>query len=96
MVAPAKRVNVVGWKRLAVCAAAMLLSGVCASLSRAQDRAVAYAPADIRYGAQIYAAQCSACHGFHQPGQAPATGQDRLFTALGLPAGQKPRGLPTF
>ncbi|HEX3367334.1 FHA domain-containing protein [Phenylobacterium sp.] len=41
-------------------------------------------------------AQCSACHGFHAPGQAPATGQDRLFTALGLPAGQKPRGLPTF
>jgi len=24
---------------------------------------VTYAPADIRYGAQIYAAQCSACHG---------------------------------
>jgi len=63
MVAPAKRMNVVNWKRLAVWAAALLLSGVCASLSRAQDRAVAYAPADIRYGAQIYAAQCSACHG---------------------------------
>jgi predicted CXXCH cytochrome family protein len=41
-------------------------------------------------------AQCAECHGFHDPGQAPATGQDRLFTALGLPAGQKPRGLPTF
>ncbi|HZZ31130.1 MAG TPA: hypothetical protein VFE10_03980 [Phenylobacterium sp.] len=41
-------------------------------------------------------AQCSECHGFHNPGQAPPTGQDRLFTALGLPAGVKPRGLPTF
>ena len=41
-------------------------------------------------------AQCAECHSFHAPGQAPATGQDRLFTALGLPAGVKPRGLPTF
>jgi hypothetical protein len=41
-------------------------------------------------------AQCSECHSFHQPGQAPPTGQDRLFTALGLAPGVKPRGLPTF
>jgi hypothetical protein len=41
-------------------------------------------------------AQCSECHSYHAPGQAPRTGQDRLFTTLGLPAGQKPRGLPTF
>jgi hypothetical protein len=41
-------------------------------------------------------AQCSECHSYHQPGEAPRTGQDRLFTALGLPAGAKPRGLPTF
>ncbi|MBS0362644.1 MAG: hypothetical protein JSR98_14810 [Proteobacteria bacterium] len=41
-------------------------------------------------------AQCSECHSYHQPGQSPRTGQDRLFTALGLPAGQKPRGLPTL
>ncbi len=40
--------------------------------------------------------QCAECHSYHAPGQAPRTGQDRLFTALGLPAGQKPRGLPTF
>jgi hypothetical protein len=40
--------------------------------------------------------QCSECHSFHQPGEAPRTGQDRLFTALGLPAGVKPRGLPTL
>jgi cytochrome c oxidase cbb3-type subunit 3 len=51
------------WKRAAMGVFAILLSGMCASLSHAQDRAVAYAPADIRYGAQIYAAQCSACHG---------------------------------
>ncbi|MGZ6015270.1 MAG: FHA domain-containing protein, partial [Phenylobacterium sp.] len=41
-------------------------------------------------------AQCSECHSYHQPGEAPRTGQDRLFTALGLPAGAKPRGLPTL
>ncbi len=41
-------------------------------------------------------AQCSECHSFHQPGEAPRTGQDRLFTVLGLPAGEKPRGLPTL
>jgi hypothetical protein len=40
--------------------------------------------------------QCAECHGYHSPGQAPRTGQDRLFTALGAPAGTKPRGLPTF
>jgi hypothetical protein len=40
--------------------------------------------------------QCAECHSYHAPGKAPATGQDRLFTALGLPAGQKPRGLPTL
>ncbi|HEY3950678.1 hypothetical protein [Phenylobacterium sp.] len=41
-------------------------------------------------------AQCSECHSYHAPGEAPRTGQDRLFTALGLPAGVKPRGLPTL
>jgi len=41
-------------------------------------------------------AQCSECHSYHAPGQAPRTGQDRLFVALGLPKGAKPRGLPTF
>ena len=41
-------------------------------------------------------AQCSECHSYHAPGQAPRTGQDRLFTALALPPGAKPRGLPTF
>jgi hypothetical protein len=42
------------------------------------------------------AANCGECHSYHDPGQAPRTGQDRLFTALGTPSGQKPRGLPTF
>ena len=40
--------------------------------------------------------QCSECHSYHAPGQAPRTGQDRLFGALALPKGVKPRGLPTF
>src|SRR5437879_5608336 len=52
------------WReRLAACAVVLFLSALWASVGRAQDRAAAYAPADIRYGAQIYTAQCSACHG---------------------------------
>ncbi len=66
MVAPAERLKLPGtqwWKRPAACAIVLFLSPLSASVSRAQDRAAAYAPADIRYGAQVYAAQCSACHG---------------------------------
>ena len=66
MISPAKRVNLLEerwWKRPAMCSVVLLLSALCASVGQAQDRAAAYAPADIRYGAQIYAAQCSACHG---------------------------------
>jgi putative heme-binding domain-containing protein len=44
-------------------ALALLLTAVYVAPGHAQDRAAAYAPADVRYGAQIYAAQCSACHG---------------------------------
>src|SRR5437879_661601 len=66
MLPSAKRLNLLGpqwWKLAAVCGVAVLLSATWASVGRAQDRAVTYAPADIGYGAQIYAAQCSACHG---------------------------------
>lgn len=42
---------------------ALLLALAWAIAGRAQDRAPVYAPADIRYGAQLYAVQCSACHG---------------------------------
>src|SRR5579864_3597246 len=66
MLPPAARVNPLGrhWQaRSAVAAFALCVSALCASPGRAQDRAAAYAPADIRYGAQIYASQCSACHG---------------------------------
>ena len=31
--------------------------------ARGQDRAPVYYPADIQYGAQIFASQCTACHG---------------------------------
>lgn len=31
--------------------------------AQGQDRAPVYYPADIQYGAQIFAAQCAACHG---------------------------------
>ncbi len=44
-------------------AAALLLCTFASGVGRAQDRAPTYAPADIRYGSQIYAAQCAACHG---------------------------------
>jgi cytochrome c oxidase cbb3-type subunit 3 len=47
------------WNCSAVCAVLVLWGAV----GRAQDRAFQYAPVDIRYGAQIYAAQCSTCHG---------------------------------
>src|SRR5260370_33447428 len=40
-------------KRLAACGVVLFASAMCASFGGAQDRAVAYAPADIRYGAQI-------------------------------------------
>jgi putative heme-binding domain-containing protein len=34
-----------------------------AALAQGQDRAPVYYPADIQYGAQIFATQCTACHG---------------------------------
>ena len=51
------------WKRRAVYGVALLVGALWAPVGRAQDRAVAYAPADIRYGAEIYSTQCAACHG---------------------------------
>jgi cytochrome c oxidase cbb3-type subunit 3 len=66
MLAPAQGLNLLRrqwWTRRAVCAVVLFLSVASACVARAQDRAVQYAPADIRYGSQIYAAQCSACHG---------------------------------
>ena len=42
------------------------------------------------------AANCAECHGYHTPGQAPLTGQDRLFRALGAAPGAKARGMPLF
>src|ERR1700730_3126994 len=66
MLAPAHRLKLLRrqwWTRRAVCAVVLFLSSAWASVARTQDRAVQYAPADIRYGSQIYAAQCSACHG---------------------------------
>lgn len=41
-------------------------------------------------------AQCTTCHSYHAPGQAPKTPQDRTFDAIGLPAGVKPRGMLAF
>jgi putative heme-binding domain-containing protein len=50
-----------------VCAGACFLIADAAQLVTAQnpgqDHAGQYAPADIAYGAQLYAAQCATCHG---------------------------------
>jgi len=45
---------------------------------------------------QAASAQCTTCHSYHLPGQAPKTPQDRTFDAIGLPAGVKPRGMLAF
>jgi len=66
MLLPAKRLNVPQrwWSNCPfVCAVWVFLGALWGPAGKAQDRAALYAPADIRYGAQIYAAQCSACHG---------------------------------
>jgi cytochrome c oxidase cbb3-type subunit III len=44
----------------AVCA---VLSLSASAHAQGQDRAPVYYPADIQYGAQIFASQCTACHG---------------------------------
>jgi cytochrome c oxidase cbb3-type subunit 3 len=48
-----------------LCVAVCFVLGLCGKASRAQgqDRAPEYFPADIQYGAQIFATQCTACHG---------------------------------
>jgi putative heme-binding domain-containing protein len=51
------------WNCAVVCAVLVFLGALWGRDGEAQDRAAQYAPADIRYGAQIYTAQCSACHG---------------------------------
>ena len=55
--------NVHGQRFWGLLAGFLLVAAACAVWAHAQDRAPTYAPADIRYGAQIYAAQCAACHG---------------------------------
>ncbi len=47
---------------LAVVCALLVFQGR-SELARGQDRAPEYFQSDIAYGAQIYAAQCTACHG---------------------------------
>ena len=51
------------WNCWVVCAILGFMGAIWCPAAKAQDRAVQYAPADIRYGAQIYTAQCSICHG---------------------------------
>jgi putative heme-binding domain-containing protein len=48
-----------------LCAIPSLLVLLCAQAAypQGQDRAPEYYPADIQYGAQIFANQCTACHG---------------------------------
>jgi putative heme-binding domain-containing protein len=61
-----RRLNVLQrwWGNCSVaCAVLVFLGAFWCPVGKAQDRAVQYAPGDIRYGAQIYTAQCSICHG---------------------------------
>jgi putative heme-binding domain-containing protein len=63
---PAKRIPHSQDRRLSCslgCAVVALSGVLWGAVGKAQDRAVEYAAADIRYGAQIYATQCSSCHG---------------------------------
>jgi cytochrome c oxidase cbb3-type subunit 3 len=50
---------------LSQCAILCAVFAICGSEVQAQgqDRAPEYFPADIQYGAQIFASQCTACHG---------------------------------
>jgi cytochrome c oxidase cbb3-type subunit III len=52
-------------RALLLCAIVCIAFVVCGPAGRAQgqDRAPEYYPADIQYGAQIFATQCTACHG---------------------------------
>jgi putative heme-binding domain-containing protein len=52
-------------RALLLCAIVCIVFVVCGPAARAQgqDRAPEYYPADIQYGAQIFATQCTACHG---------------------------------
>ncbi len=61
-----RRLNVLQrwWRACSIVCTFLAFSGALwCPVGKAQDRAVQYAPADIRYGAQIYTAQCSICHG---------------------------------
>ncbi len=60
-VRPAKRCLDSYWRPL-ICFAAFLLLPMLQPGARAQTPAQ-YAPADIAFGSQIFAAQCTACHG---------------------------------
>jgi putative heme-binding domain-containing protein len=53
------------YARLMLCAAAFLVCALSGKAARAQgqDRAPEYFAADIQYGSQIFATQCTPCHG---------------------------------
>ena len=50
------------WSQCAILCVVFALYGG-AVRAQGQDRAPVYFPADIQYGAQIFASQCTACHG---------------------------------
>jgi putative heme-binding domain-containing protein len=52
-------------RALSLCAIVCIASVLCGTAARAQgqDRAPEYYQSDIQYGAQIFATQCTACHG---------------------------------
>jgi putative heme-binding domain-containing protein len=62
MIPPAQRWKV-PQRWLFQCSLLCALGALLGPGAQAQNRAGQYAPADIAYGAQIYATQCSICHG---------------------------------
>jgi cytochrome c oxidase cbb3-type subunit 3 len=62
---PSVKIPWLSSRKLLLCAIAFgaLLSRVPVARAQGQDRAPEYFQSDIRYGAQIFATQCTACHG---------------------------------
>jgi cytochrome c oxidase cbb3-type subunit III len=62
---PSVKIRWLSSRKLLLCAivSAVLLFQVPAARAQGQDRAPEYFQSDIQYGAQIFATQCTACHG---------------------------------
>jgi putative heme-binding domain-containing protein len=95
------------WRNLALVAAAAAAAGAMAPVRGAQnaaDHPEQYAPADVAAGAQIYARNCTSCHGLNGTGIGgidlgrgllPRAGTDAALQAL-VTTGIPQSGMPAF